>query len=73
MCLLYSLSSDEDLVPQIKTQIAQLEAQKSSQGIQLALAHTRMILEYKPQVDALTRDILKLPTDPSHQHLRSGL
>lgn len=59
--LLYSLSSDEDLVSQIKTQIAQLKSKKS-QGIQLALAHTKMILEYKPQVDALTRDILKLPT-----------
>ncbi|WP_299493023.1 DAHL domain-containing protein [Acaryochloris sp. IP29b_bin.137] len=60
--LLYSLSSDEDLVPQIKSQIAELEARKSSQGIQLAIAHTRMILAYKPQVDAITRDILKLPT-----------
>lgn len=60
--LLYSLSSDEDLVPQIEAQITQLEGKKSSQGIQLAIAHTRMILEYKPQVDALTRDILKLPT-----------
>lgn len=67
--LLYSLSSDEELVLQIKTQIAQLEGQssqsanKASKNIQLAVAHTKIILEYKPQVDALTRQILKLPTN----------
>jgi len=64
--LLYSLSDDEELVPQIKQQMAQLETQskqnQASKSIKLAIAHTSMILEYKPQVDALTRNILKLPT-----------
>lgn len=70
--LLYSLSSDEDLVSQIKAQIAQLEAKKSSQSIQLAIAHTRLILEYKPQVDAITRDILKLPTAQAINQLETA-
>lgn len=70
--LLYSLSSDEDLVSQIKSQLAQLEAKKSSQSIQLAVAHTRMILEYKPQVDTITRDILKLPTAQAISTLESA-
>lgn len=66
--LLYSLSTDEELVPQIKNQISQLEELRSSNPDQasnrilLAIAHTRIILEYKPEVDRLTRSILDLPT-----------
>ncbi len=66
--LLYSLSMDEALVPQIKHQMSQLEQQstaladQASDRILLAVAHTRIILEYKPEVDRLTRSILELPT-----------
>ncbi|WP_299490884.1 DAHL domain-containing protein [Acaryochloris sp. IP29b_bin.137] len=65
--LLYSLSMDEALVPQIEHQINRLarspdNPDQASNRIQLAVAHTRIILDYKPEVDKLTRSILNLPT-----------
>ncbi len=71
--LLYSLSSDEALVPQIQQQLAQLETQTQvSKDIKLAVAHTRIILDYKSQVDRLTRDILKLPTGEAIDTLKTA-
>ncbi len=64
--LLYSLSADEALVPQINQQMAQLEALSQTEadknGLLLAIAHTRIILEYKPKVDQLTQTILQQPS-----------
>ena len=61
--LIYSLASDEELVPTINAQIGQLEQQlqanpsPSNTGIKLAIDHTRVILENKSEVDQLTKDI----------------
>lgn len=66
--LLYSLSTDKVLVPQIENQMSQLEElstakpDQTSDRILLAVAHTRIILKYKLEVDRLTRRILELPT-----------
>jgi PAS domain S-box-containing protein len=62
--LLYSLSSTEELKQKINTQIAQI-AQAPAKGrtlVDLAIAHAKIILDNKPKVDRLTKDILKLPT-----------
>ena len=63
--LRYSVSSDRELIPNINAQIAQVEKQlqpAGSKGAELALVHTRIIIDNKPQVDRLTQEILKLPT-----------
>ena len=75
--LLYSLSSDEALGSEINSQLFRLEQQAKAEGsgakdIELAIAHTRVILEYKPQIDRLTRDILKLPTLDAIRSLESA-
>jgi PAS domain S-box-containing protein len=70
--LLYSVSSDKDLVATIKTQIAQLkQPSAANRGIGLAIAHTRIILDNKPQVEQLTQNILKLPTAESIRRLQT--
>ncbi len=66
--LLYTLSADEALVPQINRQIDSVQdlidqdssSQLSDAGV--ALAHAKIILENKPQVDQLTQTLLDLPT-----------
>jgi len=66
--LLYNLTSDEKMAPEIERQIEQLSQIKDQYAptdrslIELAIAHTKTILLYKPQVDALTKQLLELPT-----------
>ncbi|MGK7901910.1 MAG: DAHL domain-containing protein [Hormoscilla sp.] len=66
--LLYNLTSDEKMAPEIESQIEQLSQIKDQYAvrdrslIELAIAHTRTILLYKPQVDVLTKQLLELPT-----------
>ena len=72
--LRYSVSSDRELIPNINTQIAQVEKQlqpTGSEGPKLALGHIRIIVDNKPQVDRLTQEILKLPTAESISRLES--
>lgn len=66
--LLYNLTSDEKMAPAIESKIEQLSQLKDQYAvsdrslIELAIAHTKTILLYKPQVDALTKQLLELPT-----------
>ncbi|NET39066.1 MAG: PAS domain-containing protein, partial [Cyanothece sp. SIO1E1] len=66
--LLYSLSSDDELIATINAQVTAIENQwqtgqtAASSDVELAIAHTRIILEHKPEVDQLTQNILKVPT-----------
>ncbi len=62
--LRYSVSSDREMIPNINAQMAQVEKQLQPAGGKgaLALVHTRIIVDNKPQVDQLTQEILKLPT-----------
>ncbi|KAI9132592.1 DAHL domain-containing protein [Acaryochloris sp. CCMEE 5410] len=73
--LLYSLSANEALVPQINQQMTQLEAmsqtEANKEGLLLAIAHTRIILEYKPRVDQLTQTILQQPTSEAINQLEA--
>lgn len=73
--LLYSLSANEALVPQINQQMTQLEAlsqtEANKDGLLLAIAHTRIILEYKPKVDQLTQAILQQPATEAINQLET--
>ncbi len=66
--LLYTLSADESLVPQINLKIDAVQAviEGESGGpisdIDIALEHAKIILQNKPQVDQLTQTLLDLPT-----------
>ena len=66
--LLYNLTSDEKIAPAIESQIDQLSEMKDQYAasdrslIELAIAHTKAIILHKPQVDALTKQLLELPT-----------
>ena len=76
--LAYSYSSEEDLVPTINAQIAQMEQGlqdghfPDSQGVKLAIAHARVILENKSDIDFITNDILKLATVENIANLESA-
>ncbi len=60
--LVYSLSSDVELVPTIKNQIAQINRQQQNQNlVRLGLAHAQIVLDQKPKVDQLTQEILVQP------------
>ena len=66
--LLYNLTANEELKPNIKAQIEKLSQIKDKYGIsenefstQLAISHTSIILINKPLVDDLTRKIINIP------------
>ncbi len=73
--LLYTISSDESLVPEIEEKIKTIKfelpnkAPVSREPIELAVAHAQIILENKPQVDQLTQSILALPSTQSLRQL----
>lgn len=61
--LLYSLSSDESLTARIEAGVKSIERQvdlnaANAKDLKLALRHVRVILEQKPQMDALTSQLL---------------
>ncbi|NET31993.1 MAG: PAS domain-containing protein [Cyanothece sp. SIO1E1] len=64
--LLYNLTADEALAPQITTQLAQFEEQyddlENGALMALAVTHMKSVLNHKPQVDALTQQLLQLST-----------
>lgn len=66
--LLYTLSADEALVPQINLKIDAVKAvvEEGSDGqfsdVNIALEHAKIILQNKPQVDQLTQTLLDIPT-----------
>ncbi|MFW9264764.1 DAHL domain-containing protein, partial [Nostoc sp. CALU 546] len=68
--LLYNLTDNESLKPQINTQIEKLSQLKQQYkisekqfSINLVISHTEIILDYKPQLDEITNQILNIPTD----------
>lgn len=66
--LIYNLSSSEELAPKIKAQIESLLKSRDSysaverDNFDIAIAHAQTILNNKPQVDALTRELSLQPT-----------
>jgi PAS domain S-box-containing protein len=71
--LVYTLSSDGEIIPKIKAQIAQLNGQQQSQPlVRLGLAHAQIVLDRKPQVDRLTQEILKQPVAAGISNLETS-
>lgn len=67
--LLYALSTENTLTPQIKDEIAQL---KTITDVKAATAHTKIILETKPDLDRLTRSIIEHPSSGAIQKLATS-
>ena len=67
--LLYNLTSNEELAPTIHAKIERLSKLKEQSLIvdrsllELAISHSRIILQNKPRVDTLTKQLLQLPTE----------
>lgn len=66
--LLYNLTPDQTLQFKILSQLEELsnlqqnyQIKESEFPISLAIAHAKIILKYKPEVDNLTHQILKIP------------
>lgn len=67
--LLYNLSSSEDLVNKIQPEFKKIQNNRSlyvailgSSNFDIMMAHAKIIITNKPQVDALIREITSLPT-----------
>ena len=72
--LLYNLTGDVELVPKLKAQLAQLNSRgqldsPDATELGFAKAHAETIMGHKPQVDALTRDVIALPTRSKSEEL----
>jgi PAS domain S-box-containing protein len=74
--LLYNVTADEELTSAIKVQMEKLSQLKGQYAvgkdkvlIELALSHSKIILSYKPQVDQLTDQLLKIPLEQNTQVL----
>lgn len=73
--LIYALSSDETVVPDIELKIEQIQAVvdknniPNGDAIDNSLIHARTILKSKHQVNELTEDLLILPTAQQLQEL----
>lgn len=63
--LLFNLSTDKQLVPQINHEIQQILADTTNANntdLKLAIAHAKIILEKRSQVDKLIQSAITLPT-----------
>jgi PAS domain S-box-containing protein len=67
--LIYNLTVSEELAPKINSEIDLLREKREDYSLAvrgsdlgLAIAHARVILQNKPQVDALLKDLVLLPT-----------
>ena len=74
--LLYNLSTDEEIALEIESILENLENLKSrtninrnDPSIELIIRHTRIILDNQPEVDRLTKSLLKLPTSQRTEEL----
>jgi len=74
--LIYNLSAGEELVPKINGEIERLSEQEGRSAaladgprLKTVIAHAKAILDYKPQVDALTKEMILLPTRRSSEEL----
>ena len=73
--LLYNLTSNEELAPTIHAKIERLSKSKEQSLIvdrsllELAISHSRIILQNKPRVDTLTKQLLQLPTEQLRDRL----
>lgn len=77
--LIYNLSPNEELIPAINNQIkiilesrGQFSSSFNNSDLDIAIAHTQIILEYKPQVDRLVRKLIALPTEQHSLALASA-
>ena len=76
--LLYNLTANEELKPNIKAKIEKLSQIKDKYGInenqfstQLTISHANTILINKPLVDDLTRKIINIPTAGQAKNIES--
>jgi PAS domain S-box-containing protein len=70
--LLFNLSNDEELVPQIDTKIQQLLESTTTNDIEelnMSLAHAKIIMSRHPIVNNLVKTIIELPTTKSSESL----
>ncbi len=71
--LLFNLSSNEDLIPQIEREIQQIlavpKATAKNTELQIALAHARIILKNRSQVNYLVETMMALPTTQDNENL----
>lgn len=71
--LLFNLSTDEELVPQINSEIKQISTDPTTPANKveqrLVIAHAQIILNSHPKVDYLIRRIMTLPTSKSSERL----
>lgn len=67
--LLYTVAADADLVPVIQNQLAQSQPLPNPPLVKLALAHTKIILDGKPKIAQLTKEILALPASANIRKL----
>ena len=74
--LLYNQTADEQIAPRIEAEISNLVEIKSKykdtkveSQIELAIAHARIIIKNKTQVDSLLQQMLSLPTKETGQEL----
>nr|WP_017717105.1 adenylate/guanylate cyclase domain-containing protein [Oscillatoria sp. PCC 10802] len=74
--LIYNLTASEDLAPKINGQIDRLLEKRedyslavSGSDLDMAIAHAKVILQKKPQVDALLEKLVSLPTSERSESL----
>jgi len=71
--LLFNLSADRNLAPEIEREIQQIltdpATPTSNSDLQMAIAHAKIILNRRSQVDSLIESIIKLPTSNSSERL----
>ena len=74
--LLYNQTADQQIAPRIEAEISSLleikskyENNKIESQIELAIAHARIILKNKAQVDSLIKQLLSLPTKQTSEEL----
>ncbi len=71
--LLFNLSTDEELVPRIKREIDQILAGSTTTAnnadLKMAIAHARIILNRRSQVNNQVKTIVTLPTSKSSDRL----
>jgi PAS domain S-box-containing protein len=71
--LLFNLSTEQTLIPQIQREIAQIstDATASTEGatIKMALTHAQIILNRRDRVNDSVKSIVELPTAPNSENL----
>lgn len=71
--LIYYLAADEELSPQINAQMEALlrrgPAKAEASDLGITVSHARTILRLRPEIDALVKDLVSLPTAAKSEDL----